>query len=368
MKLAYLANIRFPTERAHGAQIAKMCEAFADAGAEVTLVIPQRAVTINEDPYAYYGVQPNFEIAKIGKPQDPQTRLGYWFAYIKFIVRVLFYCLKNRADVYYSRDDSIVSILSFFGIKAVWEAHGWKDSFFIRHFLKNIEKVIVITNAAKKRFIESGVPEQKMLVAPDGIDEPLLNTRIDKISARKKLGLSDQGIFAFYIGGLEEWKGFRTLLQCADTLANQHITIVVVGGIIRELQKEFPNVLFLDFIPYKELATVQAAADILVIPNSAKSIVSTEYTSPLKLFAHMASCRPIVASDLPSLREILDEEIAYFFEPDNPESLAKTIENVLAHPEEANKKAETALVKAREYTWGRRAGRILKFICYNHPK
>lgn len=362
MKLVYLANIRFPTERAHGAQIAKMCEALADEGAEVTLTVPNRIAELNENPYEYYGVKPNFKIVTLGKPEKPQSRIDYLIAYTKFVVRLPLYCLKNRADVYYSRDESIVFLLSLFGIRAVWEAHGWKDTFFTRYFLKKIKKVIVITNAAKKRFIESGVPERNIRIAPDGVEESLIDADIDKTIARQKLGLPTQGIFAFYIGGFEEWKGYRTLLQSADALAKQHITVVVVGGIIEKLQKEFPNVIFFDFIPYKELATVQAAADMLVIPNSVKSIVSTEYTSPLKLFAHMASGRPIVASDLSSLREVLDEETAYFFEPDNPESLAQTIEYVVAHPKEAQKKAEAALVKVKDYTWKKRAEKILSFI------
>ena len=362
MKLFYFANIRFPTERAHGVQIAKMCEAFLDSGAEVVLVIPNRTIMINKNPYEYYGVKSNFKIIKVGKLENPQSSIGYWISYARFVSRLPFYCFKNKADVYYSRDESIVFVLSLFGVKAVWEAHGWKDSIFIRYFLNKIEKIVCITNIAKERFVESGVPERKIIIAPDGVDESLLISDIDKTSARGKLGLSVQGTFVFYIGFLDEWKGYRTLLQCADTLASQGIKVVIIGGIVEKLQKEFPKAIFLGFVPYKELAMVQAAADVLVIPNSAKSIVSTDYTSPLKLFAHMASGRPIVASDLPSLREVLNEEMAYFFEPDSPESLVQTIQYVLAHPDEANEKARKALVKVEEYTWDKRAKKILKFI------
>lgn len=362
MNMLYIANIRFPTERAHGVQIAKMCEAFSDSGATVTLVVPNRAVQVSGDPYAYYGVKANFKIIRLGKLENPQSGIGYWIAYAKFVLRVPFYCFKHRAEVYYSRDESVAFILSLFGIRAVWEAHGWKNGMVISYVLSAIKKLVVITSIAKKRFIEDGVPEQKIIVAPDGIDESFLDIAVDKTSARTKFGLPERGVLAFYIGGFEEWKGYLTLLHCADKLADRHITVVVVGGIVEKLKKEFPSVIFLDFIPYKELATVQAAADVLVIPNSAKSVVSTDYTSPLKLFAHMASGRPIVASDLPSLREVLDEEIAYFFEPDNPESLTRVIEYVSAHKEEATEKAQKALIKVREYTWDKRAQSILKFI------
>lgn len=364
MKILYVANIRFPTERAHGVQIAKMCEAFADAGAEVTLAVPNRTAAIGENPHEYYGVKCNFKIVKIGTLQDPRSDIGYWIAYMRFVFRIPFYCLKNKADVYYSRDESIVFMLSLFGIKAVWEAHGWKGGLRIRYILAAIQKIVVITNIAKKRYVENGVSAQKLIVAPDGIDETLLASRQDKASARTKLGLPIRGTFAFYIGSLNKWKGYQTLLQCADVLAERHITIVIVGESTEKQKSESPRVRFLGYTPYKELATVQSAADVLVIPNSAKSVVSTDYTSPLKLFAHMASGRPIVASDLPSLREVLDEHMAYFFKPDSPEDLAHTIEYAVAHPEEAGEKAQKALIKVREYTWEKRAQRILAFI---HP-
>ena len=54
MKLYYIANARIPTEKAHGVQIMKMCEAFVDAGHEVKLIVPKRKNPIQEDPFAYY--------------------------------------------------------------------------------------------------------------------------------------------------------------------------------------------------------------------------------------------------------------------------------------------------------------------------
>ena len=67
-KLLYISLMRLPTEKAHGLQIMQNCEAFAAAGCDVTLWVARRwntrALRQIQDPYAYYGVQPNFKIPR----------------------------------------------------------------------------------------------------------------------------------------------------------------------------------------------------------------------------------------------------------------------------------------------------------------
>ena len=64
-KLVYIANARIPTEKAHGIQIMKMCEAFSAQVVDVELVLPRRLNRIKENPFDYYGVKKNFKITKL---------------------------------------------------------------------------------------------------------------------------------------------------------------------------------------------------------------------------------------------------------------------------------------------------------------
>src|SRR5574343_570990 len=73
MKLLYISNQRLPTEKAYGLQICKMCEAFADLGIELELLVPTRRNSITKDLFEYYGIRRNFK-TKIIPSLD-----FYWF-------------------------------------------------------------------------------------------------------------------------------------------------------------------------------------------------------------------------------------------------------------------------------------------------
>ena len=82
----------------------------------------------------------------------------------------------------------------------------------------------------------------------------------------------------------------------------------------------------------------------------------------MKLFEYMASGVPIVASDLPSIREILNEKNAIFVEPDNSKDLVFGITRAFEHPETLEGLAKQARLDAEKYTWDKRATDIAKFI------
>ena len=89
--------------------------------------------------------------------------------------------------------------------------------------------------------------------------------------------------------------------------------------------------------------------------------VSARFTSPLKLFTYMASGIPIVASDIPSIREVLASDECFFFVPDDAESLANTIVLALNDSTSASR-AEAAKIKCIEYTWDSRSRKIIDSI------
>lgn len=365
MKILYIANARMPTEKAHGIQIMKTCEAFAELGHEVELILPWRSNPIKEDIFEYYNIRKNFKIKRIPSLDLIWTgKIGFWIQSFTFAEMASWCAFLRKTDIIYSRDELPLFNLSFLKKNIFWETHTGRYNFFVKHLLKRCAGVISITEGLKNFYIKKGVDPKKIIVAPDAVDIVDFSKNYIQTDVRKKLGLPIDKKIILYAGRLDGWKGAETALE-ASKLLPAEIQLVVIGGEAKQtarFQKEHPSVIFLGFRPYRELAENLAAADVLLLPNTGKNEISARFTSPLKLFAYMASKKPIIASDLPSIREILGEENAYLVAPDDVISLAEAIKNTLNQKELSESKAGNAFKDVQKYTWRARAEKIINFI------
>lgn len=228
-------------------------------------------------------------------------------------------------------------------------------------------KIVVISQGLKDDFINFGIKESNLLIARDGVDLDLFNIEMTKEEARNKHHLPLDKKIVMYSGHLFEWKGAGVLLGAARKFQDRAL-FVFVGGTDYDVQKfrqkagDLDGVLMLGHKLYDQIPSLLKAADILVLPNSSKEEISNRYTSPLKLFEYMASQRSIIASDLPSIREVLDENTGYFFKSDNVNSLATVIDQVLSNEPEAMEKSRAAFNMVKSFTWQERSRKILNFI------
>lgn len=374
MKIAYISNTRFPSERAHAVQIVQMCNAFVQQGHEVSLLVTNRATHIAQTPEDFYGTPLLFSLERIPVPDIAGNILKlskFLWPYVYTVQKIIFalhvwrYVTKNKFECIYGRDEWILMLLSYVTkIPVVWESHEAKYLFAARRLLHYSKNVVVISEGIRDFYIQKGIPTSKMLVAHDAIDGSFFEPTISKKDAREQLGIVSDVPVVMYIGGLDEWKGVHTLFEAVEG-HTQEFGVYLIGGREEELKvyrEKYPHVHFLGPRPYKQLRDFQQAADILVIPNTAKNKLSAEYTSPLKLFAYMTSKIPIVASNIASITNVLSNEHAFFFEADNPSSLSAVIEEVIQNPETASEKALQAYELSKEYTWNTRAEHIIQFI------
>lgn len=368
MKLIYLANVRLPTEKAHGLQIMEMCRAFSQSGLEVELVVPRRLNYIKDNPFNYYDIDPIFKIKKLPCLDLVYLRsfgiVGFWIESATFLLAARIYLWFRHRDILYTRE----AVAVVFFNKAIIEIHSL-PSRLTGFVYRRAQKIIVLTSFLKTRLVkEVNLKENRILVAADGVDTQKFDIKETKEDCRKKFGLPLEKNIVLYTGHLYGWKGADTLLEAAIQIPNY--LFVFVGGMKDDLirfsllikQKQVINVLLAGQRPHAEIPYYLKAADVLVLPNSAVEKISSHYTSPMKLFEYMASGVPIVASDLPSIREVLNEQNAMLIGPDDSKDLARGIKTLLSNDELAKKVAMAARGDVKFFDWNRRAQRIIEFF------
>lgn len=364
-----------PTEKAHGIQIAKTCEAFGKR-APLDLLLPKRRNSLSGSLFAYFNIQKSFSTQKL-RCLDLISAAA-WLGPLAYLIEVTTFAwsvaafLKKQSTseaVIYTRDlYTLLFLPAHYSI--VYEVHTLpkKMNIVSRRLLKKADHIVVITKYLKDDLIHQGMPAEKIMVAPDGVDEDALHFSETRTACREIARLPHEKSIALYAGHLYAWKGADTVLAAAARAPE--CLFVFVGGKEDDREtfrrqckeKNITNVRFVEHQKHERVLYYLHAADVLLLPNSASLRISSHYTSPMKLFEYMASGVPIVASDLPSLREVLSEKNAQFFSPDNADALADAVRTVLVRSDRGSALAEQAKKDVQQYTWDQRAKHILAWI------
>ena len=375
-RLFLIFHGRFPSEKAASLFVAKNAEAFADKNIKVILIVPRRIGRKKESPYSYYHVKNNFRVVYLPVIDFyfiPFWRvLSFWFSFASFSVGCFFYLLlkASRPDIIYSNESLPLFLASFIFPNTFYEMHDFPESklapfsFFIRRM-----KWVLAHNMWKAERVKNifKVAEEKILCEQNAEDIEEFDTPVSKEEAREELGLPKDKKIAVYTGHLYGWKGTDTLAEATGNLGNDYLTIFV-GGTKEDIAKfkndygANKNILIAGFRPHSEISLWQKAADVLVLPNTAKEDISKYYTSPMKIFGYAASRRPIVASRIPSIMELVGEKSAFLVNPDDPEALARGIEFAALNKEESISRSDVAYEWVKDHTWEKRAGRVADYM------
>jgi glycosyltransferase involved in cell wall biosynthesis len=236
--------------------------------------------------------------------------------------------------------------------------------------LRGHKRLAAITRALVKvldRDFNIHFSSEEVVIAPNGVDLERFASLPDPVTARRQIGLREAPT-VMCTGHLYPGRGADLFLALAKSLPQAHF--VWVGGRSEDItiwkhRADSDNITFTGFIPNRDLPLHQAAADILLMPYS-RSIMGSSGTadsvnvaSPMKMFEYMAAGRAIVSSELPVIREVLNEKTAIFCEPDDIPSWKSAIEMLLHDENKRARLSKQAKQDAQGYTWLARAGRIL---------
>jgi len=388
MKILYIANTRIPTEKSYGMAMMKLCESFADAGAEVEFVIPTRRnpAFCGVDVFRHYGVKRNFRIVELPcmDLMDPPipSRLSFPLGFVQYFlfVRALLRYLRGKEKaIIFSREPRILYLLRKLPNFKAYEIHLYPENmrFFYRKLLRAVDKIIVTNSWKKAKLVaEYAVAEEKIGVVPNAADvEAFLHTPISQSEARERVGLPKHKKLVLYVGGFQHWKGVYVLAKSVPFLPKD-IELHLVGGgpepersrFLQYLAKKSNGAVFIhEAVPHTEVPFYLAAADLLVAPGSRLYKEGAFYSSPLKVFEYVASGRPFILTDLSSFREALTaalgredlSDISHLLvQPNDPKALAAAIVHALAHVQEWTPLVDTEDMRQR-LSWTRRGERII---------
>ena len=211
-ELIYAANNRLPTEKAHGLQIAQMCEAFAQAGYTVTLVAPRRINTAEMRAagslWAHYGVDPVFAFRRLPAldlfPIFPRWRIAFVAQTITFALALAVWLLRRRADVLYTRDLFLAAWLALIRPRTplVYEAHALHRSRAgraIERFVVRRAHVVALTAHLADRLRAQGA--DRVQVEHDGFRAARFADAPSRDDARATLGIAPDAFILYYRHG-----------------------------------------------------------------------------------------------------------------------------------------------------------------------
>ena len=370
MKIAYIATSSIPSSTANSNQVMKVCQALTQIGHETCLFIPGRGEITWDDLKVQYGLTVRFPIERIHS-----HRLLKRF---DFILSALRQAKKFGADVLYTRMLWTAVLAQWMHIPVILELHDLPAGRFGRQLFsrflasKSIKITAFITQALKKS-IEANydlhIPESESVIAPDGVDLERYQDLPDQTQARQKLGLKET-LTAVYTGGFYKGRGLELLLPLAGVFPK--VQFLWVGGnpqaveqwkvTIRDLNLE--NITLTGFVANELIPLYQAAADILLMPfgrtvTGSSGGDTAQVCSPMKMFEYMAAGRAILTSDLPVLREVLNDQNALFYAPEEFEDLRIKFTKLVDDSKLREQLAKNSKTDAAKYSWQDRMHKIL---------
>lgn len=372
-----VANARLPGERAQSIQVTQAAAAFQRLGVETTLFYADRRDTPSQSVEAILaaqGVQPAPGLAvEAIACSDWIDRVPTFLQYLPARLQELSFA-RNAARRILRRhpEAAVISreletarhLVRAGHVHTHIELHRVPGGATRRRWLleaaAGCRSIIAISGGVREDLIALGVDAEKITVVHDAYAPALFGQLPDKAAARAELELEPERPVVVYTGGLLVWKGVDVLIDAARALPE--VQFLIAGGMPADVERTrahaegLSNVRIDGFQAPARVPLYLAAADLAVLPNRATPEISAKYTSPLKAFEYMASGLPIVASELPSLREVLGgDPLTRFAQADDSASISEAISAAL----------DSGLARTprgAEFTWTARAARLLESL------
>jgi glycosyltransferase involved in cell wall biosynthesis len=268
--------------------------------------------------------------------------------------------ILKRAKAVYVRSPELSLGLATQGIKHNFEVHTLQPMIqrnqlsrvIELHRQRVIDQLLPISRNAAEALIEAGADQQRIHISPSGVELDAFQNLAEFDSNR----LINPRIV--YLGRISRDRGLDILTRIAQADLGQ----VLLVGDCDDPVPDHPALQHRPSVPHREVATLYAESELVVLPYQA-DLSHADGISPMKLFEAMAAGRPIIASDIPPLREILQPgRNALLADPADPEAWVHQVAELRDNPQLAQRIAKQAREDATAYSWPNRAAGIASAI------
>lgn len=289
------------------------------------------------------------------------------------------HAVQSFASGQLARTHSLPLVLEYNGSE-VWVEKHWGDARTTSPLAEEIEAaqlraadlVVVVSEPLRADLLARGVPDTRILVNPNGVDVSRYRPDVDGSGIRRRLGLDGCVVLGF-VGTFGRWHGAEVLTEAFARLtrderhANCRLLMIGDGEMRAEAERRaraggaLERTRFVGRVPQAETVEYLAACDALISPHVPNPDGTEFFGSPTKLFEYLAMGKPIVASRLAQLGDVLEHDVtAILCEPGDSRALAAGIASVLDHPERAHRLALNArCVAVERHAWEHHTRRIL---------
>jgi glycosyltransferase involved in cell wall biosynthesis len=378
----YTAFDLVPSPKGAGTHIMHFLRGLVKAGYDVQLITPGDGQLPTIDTYE------GAVVIRVPPPPDPNFlahAIHFGDAVIDHVVDAPYYDVVHYRSIWSGL--ALAQNKARFGYQTLFEVNGLPSIELKYHYptlrgsdllakvreqelatLALSDAIICPSGVTRAFLISLGVPRDRVTVIPNGVSPH--DFAATPLPDRRAAG----GIpTILYLGTLADWQGLDLLIAAMKTItAQQPAQLRIVGRgrhwqrkqlqkRIRKLGLEASVILDLT-VPHHEVPQVIAQADVCVAPLALNDRNVTQGCCPIKVIEYMACARPIVAANLPVVRELVREDIdALLYAPDDADDLARQIMRVLTDRELAEKLATHAAARARsKLTWHEAQKKLLK--------
>jgi len=235
----------------------------------------------------------------------------------------------------------------------------------VEKFLFTEANHIVSVSERLKEYILGVAPKAQVTVVPNGVTLDRYEASDGKFWRAKLQPTIEAGLMIGFVGSVKPWHGVDLLIEALAQVNSKtnDAQLCIIGNGDEKYEMELRDrcrqhnlsdrVTFVGAVPHDEVPSVLKSMDVLVAPYPD---LENFYFSPLKVFEYMAAGRPIIASAIGQITDILThEQTTLLVPPGDCAALAAAINRLQHQPELGKNLAAAALEEVRQHhTWRQR--------------